>query len=645
MESLLKNIKCKCGRSMSEEEFYRHFQNCQDFKTTFRQFDSQFGQLLQNYSDPKENLVIIRLLLKQYINVLEKKISNYLKSKGISEPLYSNNSMPNHPPMNPIQPNIQKMYTNNPPNNMYPPNLPVNPMNPQPQPQVNNIFDLPNKNVPLFQQPQQPQMDDIEYCQICKTPDITYLDCCHPICINCFKEYAKRDFPNMKCKICGEIITENYKKQILRNEYDELERHFIYQNIGNVIECPCCKELNSFEPGVVDYHIKDDNNVPLSREAAEDYAKNRCRCASCSNNFCIQCKTTPYHVGKTCLQFANHKKALKCKYDGTEINSSNIGPDADVCNNPDCIARFNSSCKKILPCGHKCFGCKGETKCPPCLIPDCKGFGNLFDQDGDSYCNICFTEGLGQAPVLLLSCNHYVHYHCLKHRLETRWIGPKITFNHCKCPACNNWFDCTSNQEIQKMIDYNKVLYKDICDKALKRLKFEDLDKDPKLTDPHSQWYGKNLEYALKRLSYYMCYVCKQPYFAGRRECGDGPNVNNDNPNKNYDPKDCVCGKHANLSGVAGVTDCKIHGKDFIEYKCKFCCKIASWFCWGTTHFCEDCHARQCKGDYVSKYPKEKLPKCNPKTCELRVKHPPNGEEFALGCSVCRNNEENFKDY
>ena len=97
--------------------------------------------------------------------------------------------------------------------------------------------------------------------------------------------------------------------------------------------------------------------------------------------------------------------------------------------------------------------------------------------------------------------------------------------------------------------------------------------------------------------------------------------------------------------GVAGTTDCKIHGKDFIEYKCKFCCKIASWFCWGTTHFCEDCHARQCKGDYVSKYPKEKLPKCNHKTCELRMKHPLNGEEFALGCSVCRNNEENFKDY
>ena len=40
--------------------------------------------------------------------------------------------------------------------------------------------------------------------------------------------------------------------------------------------------------------------------------------------------------------------------------------------------------------------------------------------------------------------------------------------------------------------------------------------------------------------------------------------------------------------GVAGTTDCKIHGKDFIEYKCKFCCKIASWFCWGTTLAMQD---------------------------------------------------------
>ena len=299
-----------------------------------------------------------------------------------------------------------------------------------------------------------------------------------------------------------------------------------------------------------------------------------------------------------------------------------MGPDDDVCNQGECRQRYTISCKKRIGCGHKCYGVNGEKACP-----------------------ICYTEGLGSSPIVVTSCGHYMHYQCIKKRLETKWIGPKITFNHCLCPSCNKWFDIQTIPELQKMIDENKKLYESIKEMALKRLKFEDLDKDPRLTDPNSPWFGKKVEFAMKRLSYYMCYVCKKPYFAGRRECGNDPNMNNDDPNKNYDPKDCVCGKDANLSRVAGKTNCPKHGKDFIEYKCKFCCKIASWFCWGTTHFCEDCHKRQCNGDYVSKYSRDRLPRCNKATCEVGGSHPPNGDEFALGCSICRNNAENDKGF
>jgi len=48
----------------------------------------------------------------------------------------------------------------------------------------------------------------------------------------------------------------------------------------------------------------------------------------------------------------------------------------------------------------------------------------------------------------------------------------------------------------------------------------------------------------------------------------------------------------------------------------------------------------------VSRKKKEDLPQCkDPKKCPLKVKHPPNGEEYALGCSVCRNLRENQKDF
>ena len=456
----------------------------------------------------------------------------------------------------------------------------------------------------------------------------------------------------MSCSKCKSenkpriLISEKDKKDILGiKQYDELYNIFNLALFGTIVECPKCHEKNSFEKGEVDYNIKDDNNNKLSQAAATHYAENRCRCPNCSSIFCISCQVIPYHLGKTCEEYKAFLSSLKCRYDNTVINEATRGPTEIVCNNAECLTKYKYSCKKTLQCGHVCFGCKKENKCPPCLDKDCSQYGKLFDQDVDSFCNICFVEGLGNAPCVLLACNHYIHYKCLEKRLKKKWPGPKITFSHCLCPVCNSWVSCPNVPDIQELINTNKNLYNKIAKMALERLKFEGLDKDKKLTEPNSKWYKNELQYALNRITYYMCYECKEPYFAGLRECGDGPNVNANDPNKEYDPKDCVCGKHANIFGVAGVTECKTHGKEFIEYKCKFCCKVASWFCWGTTHFCDDCHARQCKGDYVSKYPKEMLPKCEKKNCELKVVHPPNGEEFALGCRVCRIEKASMKNF
>ena len=35
---------------------------------------------------------------------------------------------------------------------------------------------------------------------------------------------------------------------------------------------------------------------------------------------------------------------------------------------------------------------------------------------------------------------------------------------------------------------------------------------------------------------------------------------------------------------------CAKHGSDFLEYKCRYCCSVAVFFCFGTTHFCNACH-------------------------------------------------------
>lgn len=83
---------------------------------------------------------------------------------------------------------------------------------------------------------------------------------------------------------------------------------------------------------------------------------------------------------------------------------------------------------------------------------------------------------------------------------------------------------------------------------------------------------------------------------------------------------------------------CPKHGIDFLEYKCKFCCSIAVFFCFGTTHFCDTCH-----DDFqrLTNIPKIKLPKCpaGPKAsqlmgdeCPLHIVHPPSEFSDSFGC-------------
>ena len=705
---------CECGEEFTEEEFKRHFNACHKFKIHFKDFDTKLAQLLIENSKPKERLLIIKFLLKQYIFIIENKIKDYFsnlvqKTKVNKKPKklvkdenqsYMNinkKDAPNTPSqkkklgLKTANTNIENNKTffkkfnseslfksinnnsndedrNKKNNNKNDPEINSNKSSKSKNKLVkkiskrNIINNLVQQSKELDflddfksqskeeddseeQEEEEEQKEEKEKCQICKkTNKIFYLQCLHTICSNCLTKIAEKKFYEIKCKKCGKEIDEKTKKQILgEKKYEKLESKALKFIIGNIVQCPNpnCKEQNTFEPGEIDYNVKDDNNKILSKKAAEDYATHRCRCGFCQINFCVNCLAIPYHLGKTCQEYKKHIFAKKCRFCDSEIKENNMGPDEDVCTEEECIKRYSYCCKKVLKCGHKCLGVLNEKKCPPCLDKNCENYGGLFEQEKDEYCKICYTEALGSAPIVSLTCGHYVHYHCIKKRLETKWIGPKITFNHCLCPACNKWDDCPYIPSLKKLIKANKKLYEQIKEMSLKRFKLEGLDKDPRLTDVNSPWYNKKEEFAMKRLSFYMCYICKKPYFAGRRECGNDPNMNNEDPNKDYDPKDCVCGKDANLSGIQGITNCPKHGKDFIEYKCKFCCKIASWFCWGNTHFCDDCHRRQCNHDYVSKYPRDKLPKCNKLTCEVGGNHPPNGEEFALGCSLCRNQFEN----
>ncbi|XP_048349653.1 E3 ubiquitin-protein ligase MYCBP2 isoform X14 [Sphaerodactylus townsendi] len=311
---------------------------------------------------------------------------------------------------------------------------------------------------------------------------------------------------------------------------------------------------------------------------------------------------------------------------GTELSA--VG---SVCSDADCQEYAKIACSRTHPCGHPCGGVRNEEHCMPCLH-GCDKSATTLKQDADDMCMICFTEALSAAPAIQLDCSHIFHLQCCCRVLENKWLGPRITFGFMLCPICKNKINHTV---LKDLLDPIKELYEDVKRKALMRLEYEGLHKSEAITTPGVRFYNDPAGYAMNRYAYYVCYKCKKAYFGGEARCDAEAGQGDD-----YDPRELICGA---CSDVSRAQMCPKHGTDFLEYKCRYCCSVAVFFCFGTTHFCNACH-----DDFqrMTSITKEELPHCpaGPKgkqlegtECPLHVVHPPTGEEFALGCGVCRN--------
>lgn len=305
-----------------------------------------------------------------------------------------------------------------------------------------------------------------------------------------------------------------------------------------------------------------------------------------------------------------------CRFCGTTGNTGLLAI-GNVCSEAECQEYATTACNKVLACGHQCGGVVNERKCLPCL-QGCAGA--QLKQDGEDMCMICFCEALSCAPAVQLKCGHVFHHHCAKAVLQNGWSGPRITFSFSLCPICKSPIEHSSLEEILAPI---RSLYDDVHRKALMRLEYEGLH--------HNR--PDAAAYAMERYAYYVCSKCKKAYYGGEARCDAELGIGD-----NYDPSELVCG---GCSDVSRAQMCPKHGTDFLEYKCRYCCSVAVFFCFGTTHFCNACH-----DDFQKLTNLKEFPKCpagargkqlEGDECPLHVKHPPTGEEFALGCGVCRN--------
>lgn len=341
-------------------------------------------------------------------------------------------------------------------------------------------------------------------------------------------------------------------------------------------------------------------------EAASGGESWRFRCRSCNADFCNACRQSPFHEGyASCEEYAKYLASRHCRF----CKRACEDPLLDHCS--DCGPLWDLSCKKLHPkCGHPCGGIHGEDPCLPCLV--CAAVS-------DEFCSICWVEDLGSRPCVCVGgCGHMFHFECLQRRLQNGNTDPSqyLQFQHLLCPLCKGRI---SHPSLDSLCKPTSALESKVRAMAAQRLRYEDKSLPP----------GKDV---MDVYSYMMCSKCREPFFWGLIECG----ADGDGDNAERICESCRGGNNR------ASDNCARHGKDFIAWKCRFCCSVASFKCWNTHSFCARCHDIQVKGFHLSKQQKSYFPQCGGRTvCPLGVDHP-HVEEFCLGCTVCVAEKRDF---
>jgi E3 ubiquitin-protein ligase MYCBP2 len=280
-------------------------------------------------------------------------------------------------------------------------------------------------------------------------------------------------------------------------------------------------------------------------------------------------------------------------------------------------------------------------------------------QVDEDFCPICYVETLAEAPCVLVGpCGHAVHWACIQDRFSSKWPDARLSFAFLSCPLCQGPID---NRLFDKILAPLITLKKKVESLSLQRLEHEGRQKDAAIISPTGAYYKDPLGFAMREYLFYMCFKCSRPYFAGNYECQEA--------GEEYNPEELVCGGCQPMVGGAG--ECSLHGKDWLTFKCRYCCSYAAFHCWDNTHFCHACHKSgvwqtlvtfrtgknkqklwhypQCPGilKAVTKVVETlgltdaqieercALLRCDKSLCPVSSAHPPSGIEWGLGCSMC----------
>jgi hypothetical protein len=213
-------------------------------------------------------------------------------------------------------------------------------------------------------------------------------------------------------------------------------------------------------------------------------------------------------------------------------------------------------------------------------------------QDTSTDCAICL-ESLddNDKKTITLTCGHRWHLDCLRQQLQTAKPSAtkRLLFSGCQCAKCGVICEHRALEELTRTTDTLRekvnVLLKEQLDQngsdmELLSLRWKQVNATTRTssTNNDKQEEDKILQEARRKLSFYLCSHCQEPYFGGTVECADSE--------EREELRLCVA--------CTPQVVCRhpIEHLSSIVWKCRYCCQPATHVCYGNVHFCNACHGR-----------------------------------------------------
>lgn len=197
----------------------------------------------------------------------------------------------------------------------------------------------------------------------------------------------------------------------------------------------------------------------------------------------------------------------------------------------------------------------------------------------DDICAICLCP-LTEQRSITLSCSHSWHLACIQEQLRQAAPSPsrRMVFNGIRCALCSSV--CT-HPELDAMVCTTAHVLHRVDELIREQAAADRLHEDPAVTNPNSRFYQDVIGYGRFVYAFYICVLCRQPYFGGTVDCADATRFE-------LPPDDQLC---PSCSPRPNETCTDTTHAPFHVWKCRFCCRRATFVCHGSTHLCDTCHS------------------------------------------------------